>query len=1043
MSYITIAETNNFIVLDKYDRNKIQEGRPTKYQSEAELEQEFIADLVAQGYLEDKSIRDTASMLQNIKVQLEYLNSVTFNNSEWKRFVEEYLNNPNENSIARYNKIHKDNIKDFTFDNGEIKNIKLIDKKNITRNKLQVINQFSQKGSHLNRYDVTILVNGLPLVQVELKKRGVHLEEAFNQVHRYSKESFNSDNSLYKYIQMFVISNGTQTLYFANTTKREKKSFAFTMTWATSDNNHIDDLKDFTATFFQKNVLLNILFRYTILNTDNTLLIMRPYQIAATERILQKINSTYNTQRWSQRDSGGYIWHTTGSGKTLTSFKTAQMATELDFVDKVLFVVDRKDLDEQTMREYKKFSEDSVSGTSNTSKLRESLCSSDKKIIVTTIQKLNVLVRKKENLPVYKENVVLIFDEAHRSQFGEAQRNIRRKFKKYVQFGFTGTPIKKENSNGLETTESVFGNVLHQYLISHAIKDQKVLRFKVDYNSVNPHFKNAEKENAEERMSASEVKDAFLHPGRIKSVAKHILNNFNIKTHRRNNGSKGFNAMFTVFSIDAAKCYYNEFKKLQKDSEKPLKIATIFSYAPNEGPKSEGETNDESLDTSQLDITSKNFLSAVIQDYNEMFGTSYGINGESFENYYKDISKKMKANEIDLLIVVGMFLTGFDAPCLNTLFVDKNLKYHGLLQAFSRTNRILDSTKAFGNIVTFRDLEKETNEAITTFCSQDTINLVLERKYKDYLEGFEDDVTSKSSKGYINVVKDLEEKFPLSESMSEWGESAKFEFAKLFGEFLIIENILRNYDEFHYLKKFNDIPIEKRTEENIKNFKDENFLTDEDMQTIQNTNLLSDRDIQDYTSRYKAIRKWIIDLREQEKQAGQDGQGKSENLILHDDVVFQIDLLNSVEINYDYILGLIYDKNKERLPKDQIIEEACRLIRSSLRNDNKEDLIINFIKLTNLDDYLNRADLLEAFYAYAKREKNDEENKLIKEENLNEESAKYYISKCLDRGYAYESGTDLKDALPRISPMDADNYDEKKNKVFEKISEFVKKFSDL
>ncbi len=614
---------------------------------------------------------------------------------------------------------------DFVFDDGHIQNIYLLDKKNIARNTVQVIKQFEQTGSHANRYDVTVLVNGLPLVQVELKKRGVAIREAFNQVHRYSKESFNGESSLYKYLQLFVISNGTDCRYFANTTARNKNSCDFTMNWAKADNSLIKDLKDFTATFFQKNTLLNVLLHYSVFDVSDTLLVMRPYQIAATERILWKINSAYQAKGWSQLEGGGFIWHTTGSGKTLTSFKAARLATTLDFIDKVFFVVDRKDLDYQTMKEYQRFSPDSVNGSGSTAGLKENLDKDDNKIIVTTIQKLNHLMKGEGDLPIYNKQVVFIFDECHRSQFGDAQKNLKKKFKKYYQFGFTGTPIFPQNALGAETTASVFGRELHAYVITDAIRDEKVLKFKVDYNDVRPQFKAFETEQDEKKLSAAENKQALLHPDRIREISQYILTHFRHKTHRLQAGAKGFNAMFAVSSVDAARLYYALFK-------------------------------DEGFDVSALNSSAKEALSAAIADYNALFKTNFSIDSKGFQNYYRDIAKQVKAKEIDLLIVVGMFLTGFDAPTLNTLFVDKNLRYHGLMQAYSRTNRIYDATKTFGNIVTFRDLEQATIDAITLFGDTNTKNVVLEKSYKAYMEGFTDVATGEARRGFVDVVRELE-----------------------------------------------------------------------------------------------------------------------------------------------------------------------------------------------------------------------------------------------------------------------------------------------
>ncbi|MEL7147801.1 MAG: HsdR family type I site-specific deoxyribonuclease, partial [Bacteroidota bacterium] len=730
------------------------------------------------------------------------------------------------------------------------------DKQHIARNKVQVISQFEQSGTHANRYDVTILVNGLPLVQVELKKRGVAIREAFNQVHRYTKESFNSQNSLFKYLQLFVISNGTDSRYFANTVERNKNSYDFTMNWAKADNKLIKDLKDFTATFFEKRVLLQVLLHYSVFDVNDILLIMRPYQIAATERILWKIRSAYEAKKWGSTEAGGYIWHTTGSGKTLTSFKAARLATQLEFIDKVFFVVDRKDLDYQTMKEYQRFSPDSVNGSDSTAGLKRNIQKEDNKIIVTTIQKLNNLMKSERDLPIYQKQVVFIFDEAHRSQFGEAQKNLQKKFKKYYQFGFTGTPIFPQNALGAETTASVFGRELHSYVITDAIRDEKVLKFKVDYNDVRPQFKGYETELDEKKLTAAENKKALLHPTRIKEISQYILQNFRQKTHRTQGGKKGFNAMFAVSSVDAAKCYYEELSKLQeelkkqqKDSEKALKIATIFSFAPNEAQSAIGEIIDETFEPSAMELSAKEFLTAAIEDYNNMFKMNYGIDSKGFQDYYRDLAKRVKNKEVDLLIVVGMFLTGFDAPGLNTLFVDKNLRYHGLIQAFSRTNRIYDATKTFGNIVTFRDLEQATIHAITLFGDSNTKNVVLEKSYKEYLDGFTDIVTGKARRGYIEVVKELKEKFPDPDEI--FRESDKKEFVKLFGEYLRVENILQNYDEFTHLTALQSIDI--NDPEAVEAFKETYFVSDEDMAVMQSIEKLPDRTIQDYRSTYNDI----------------------------------------------------------------------------------------------------------------------------------------------------------------------------------------------
>lgn len=1021
-----IIESNNFIVLDKY--TNINDSSDS-YQSEAELEKEFINDLSNQGYEYRKDITSTESMLDNIKVQLENLNKTSFSDDEWKRFCSEYLDNANENIIDKTRKVHDDYIYDFVFDDGHIENIYLFDKKNILKNKVQVINQFEQIGTHSNRYDVTILVNGLPLIQIELKKRGVVINEAFNQVHRYSKESFNSENSLYKYLQMFVISNGTNTRYFANTTKRDKNSFDFTMNWAKSDNSLIKDLKDFTATFFQKNTILSILLKYSVFDTNNTLLIMRPYQIAATERILWKIKSSYESKIWGKTESDGYIWHTTGSGKTLTSFKTARLATELDFIDKVLFVVDRKDLDFQTMKEYQRFSPDSVNGSDNTAGLKRNLEKDDNKIIVTTIQKLNNLMKSENDLEIYNKQVVFIFDECHRSQFGEAQKNLKKKFKKFYQFGFTGTPIFPENALGSETTASVFGKELHSYVITDAIRDEKVLKFKVDYNDVRPQFHEFEKEQDEKKLSAAENKKAFLHPERIKEITKYILNNFNKKTHRQQAGAKGFNAMFAVSSVDAAKCYYEMFKNLQKGIEKPIKVATIFSFAPNEEQNAIGEIQDETFEPTALDSSAKEFLTSAINDYNSMFKTAFSVDGKSFQNYYRDLSKRIKNQDIDLIIVVGMFLTGFDAPRLNTLFVDKNLRYHGLIQAYSRTNRIYDATKSFGNIITFRDLEQATIDAIRLFGDSNTKRVVLEKSYKEYMDGFKDIITGEARRGYIELINELQNNYPNPQNIET--ESDKKAFAKLFGEYLKVENILQNFDEFTSLKAMQTVDL--NDEKVLNEFKEKYHLDDEEIESMKEITPLSDRAVQDYKSTYNDICEW-----RRQKQNNKD----SESDIDWNDVVFEVDLLKSQEINLDYILELIFETNKTKKDKDALIEDVRRLIRSSIGNRAKESLIIEFINESNLDDIEDKAGIIQAFFTYAQKRQAEEIETLIEEEKLNIDATKRYISTSLRKEYASENGTELNEILPKMSPLNP-SYLTKKHTVFQKISEFVNKFKGI
>jgi type I restriction enzyme R subunit len=1036
--YKTIAESNNFIVLDKYAPEwKVAES----YQSEGDLEREFIQDLQNQGYEYLPGLNTPEALLANVRVQLQALNNMQFADGEWLRFVETYLDKPSDGIVEKTRKIHDDYIHDFVFDDGHIQNIYLLDKKNVARNKVQVIKQFEQAGTHANRYDVTILVNGLPLVQVELKKRGVAIREAFNQVHRYSKESFNSEHSLFKYLQLFVISNGTDSRYFANTTARNKNSFDFTMNWAKADNSLIKDLKDFTATFFQKNTLLNVLLHYSVFDVSNTLLVMRPYQIAATERILRKINCAYQAKNWSNTESGGYIWHTTGSGKTLTSFKAARLATELDFIDKVFFVVDRKDLDYQTMKEYQRFSPDSVNGSDSTAGLKRNLDKDDNKIVVTTIQKLNNLMKSETDLSIYGKQVVFIFDECHRSQFGEAQKNLKKKFKRFYQFGFTGTPIFPQNALGADTTASVFGRELHSYVITDAIRDEKVLKFKVDYNDVRPQFKAIETEQDEKKLSAAENRQALLHPDRIREITQYILNNFRQKTHRLHAGNKGFNAMFAVSSVDAAKLFYECFRDLQKDSDKPLRVATIFSFAANEEQDAIGDIQDESFDVSAMNSSAKEFLSAAIAEYNAVFKSNFSVDSKGFENYYRDLAKRVKGEDsngvklkpeekVDLLIVVGMFLTGFDAPTLNTLFVDKNLRYHGLIQAYSRTNRILDATKTFGNIVTFRDLEQATIDAITLFGDRNTKNVVLEKSYKEYLEGFTDVLTGEARRGFVDVVRELEQRFPDPSSIEK--ESDKKAFAKLFGEYLRVESVLQNYDEFASLKAMQDIDMNDPVA--VEAFKARHYLSDEDLAKLQEIKIPAERKIQDYRSTYNDIRDWL----RREKASAE----KEKSTIDWDDVVFEVDLLKSQEINLDYILELIFEHNKKTKSKSDLVDEVRRVIRASLGNRAKEGLLVDFINQTDLDQIGDKASVIDAFFSFAQAEQQREAQELISDENLNAEAARRYITTSLKREFASDNGTDLDGILPKMSKLNP-QYLTRKQSVFQKIAAFVEKFKGV
>ena len=994
----TIAEMTNGIILANYE--EILQVQDT-YQSEKELEDGMIRDLESQGY-ERFYGKTSEELYKNLKIQIERLNKVAFTDKEWERFLVEYLDCPNDGMIEKTRKIQENYIYDFIFDDGHLKNIKIIDKKNIHNNILQVCNQIKQKGKHKNRYDVTVLVNGLPLVHIELKKRGVSLHEAFSQIDRYGKESFNAENSLYKFVQIFVISNGTYTRYFANTTAQNKNHYEFTCEWADAKNKVIRDLKDFTATFFEKRTILEVLTKYCVFDSNNTLLIMRPYQIAATERILWKIESSFQNRKSGKIGAGGFIWHTTGSGKTLTSFKTAKLATELDYIDKVFFVVDRKDLDYQTMKEYQKFQPDSVNGSKDTKELKRSIEKQDNKIVVTTIQKLNEFVKKNPSHEIYDKHCVIIYDECHRSQFGDAQKNIRKSFKNYYQFGFTGTPIFPENALGSDTTAGIFGAQLHSYVITDAIRDKKVLKFKVDYNDIRAKFKAAETETDDKKLKELE-KRMLLHPERISKIVEYILKVYNTKTHRneyyniKQKRLNGFNAIFAVQSVEAAKLYYEEFQKQQENlpEEKRLKVATIYSFAANEERNAIGDIPDENFEPSAMESTAKEFLDKVISDYNDYFKTNFSTNGSEFQNYYKDLSKIVKDKKIDILIVVGMFLTGFDAPTLNTLFVDKNLRYHGLIQAFSRTNRILNKVKTFGNIVCFRDLEKATKNAIKTFGDDNSVNIILEKSYNDYIKGFKDEETGKSVKGYIDLCNEIVKKFPKPVEIEK--NQDKKEFAELFGELLKTENILKNFDEFENFEK-----------------------------------IISDRQMQDMKSVY-------VDICEEIRNAGKDDQNNSnEQGIDFSDIEFQIDLLKTDEINLDYILELILEKTKEHDDIETLKSEIRRVIRTSLGTRAKENLVINFINKTDLKKLKNNGEILDAFYKYAKEEKKEKIDELVKDENLKEDSRRF-IEKSINKGFVDYAGSELDSILPPTSRRKGAR-EVKKQSVLEKIRKMVEIF---
>ena len=912
VDYNMLISTLESTVVTEYIREDIP---AYSYQSEADLEREFIKNLQNQGY-EYLSIHNEKELIANLKDKLEKLNNIIFSENEWERFFKEKIANKNESIIEKTRTIQEDYIKSFTRDNGTLVNISLIDKKNIHNNFLQVINQYEEEnGNHNTRYDVSILVNGLPLIHIELKRRGVAIREAFNQINRYQRDSFWAGSGLFEYVQIFVISNGTNTKYYSNTTrarhikemsynrrkvKKSSNSFEFTSYWADANNKAITDLVDFTKTFFAKHTILNILTKYCIFDTSDTLLVMRPYQISATERILSKIQLANNYKWVGKIDAGGYIWHTTGSGKTLTSFKTAQLASQLEYIDKVLFVVDRKDLDSQTQKEYDRFSKGSANGNTSTKILKAQLedkYENKSKIIITTIQKLGHFIKQNKNHEVFRKNIVLIFDECHRSQFGELHLAIAKTFKNYFMFGFTGTPIFPKNSNGssktlFKTTEQTFGDKLHTYTIVNAINDGNVLPFRIDYiNTIK------EKENIQDKkVNAIDIEKAMSDPNRIKEVVSYIVDHFEQKTMRnkhyelKDQRLSGFNSIFAVSSIPVAKKYYFEFKKQLKEKNKDLRVATIFSYSVNEEENTDN-LDDESFDTENLDLGSREFLEEAISDYNKMFGTNYDTSSDGFQLYYENLSKRTKDKEIDILIVVNMFLTGFDATTLNTLWVDKNLRMHGLIQAFSRTNRILNSIKTFGNIVCFRDLQEETDEAIALFGNKEAGGIVLLKTYEDYYNGYQDD-KGREKEGYSQLIEELQSKFPLSEQIT--GESNKKEFVILFGNILKIKNILSAFDKF------------------------------------AGNEILSEREFQDYQSIY-------LDMYQEIRTKNKEKE------IINDDIIFEIELIKQVEINIDYILMKVTEYYKSNKEDKEILIDIKKAINSSLELRSKKELIKNMV----------------------------------------------------------------------------------------------------
>ena len=1008
VDYNMLISTLESTVVTEY----VKEDIPVyTYQSEADLEREFIKNLQNQGY-EYLNIHNEEELILNLKDKLEKLNNIIFSEKEWERFFKEKIANKNESIIEKTRTIQEDYIKSFTRDNGTLVNISLIDKKNIHNNFLQAINQYEEEnGNHNTRYDVSILVNGLPLIHIELKRRGVAIREAFNQINRYQRDSFWAGSGLFEYVQIFVISNGTNTKYYSNTTrarhikemsynrrkvKKSSNSFEFTSYWADANNKAITDLVDFTKTFFAKHTILNILTKYCIFDTSDTLLVMRPYQISATERILSKIQLANNYKWVGKIDAGGYIWHTTGSGKTLTSFKTAQLASQLDYIDKVLFVVDRKDLDSQTQKEYDRFSKGSANGNTSTKILKAQLedrYENKSKIIITTIQKLGHFIKQNKNHEVFKKNIVLIFDECHRSQFGELHLAITKTFKNYFMFGFTGTPIFPKNSNGssktlFKTTEQTFGDKLHTYTIVNAINDGNVLPFRIDYiNTIK------EKENIQDKkVNAIDIEKAMSDPNRIREIVSYIIDHFEQKTMRnkhyelKDQRLSGFNSIFAVSSIPVAKKYYLEFKKQLEEKNKNLTIATIFSYSANEEENTDN-LDDESFDTENLDLGSREFLGEAISDYNKKFGTNFDTSSDGFQLYYEDLSKRTKNEEIDILIVVNMFLTGFDATTLNTLWVDKNLRMHGLIQAFSRTNRILNSIKTFGNIICFRDLQKETDEAIALFGNKEAGGIVLLKTYEEYYNGYEDD-KGREKEGYSELIEELQNKFPIDEQII--GEQNKKEFIVLFGNILKIKNILSAFDKF------------------------------------AGNEILSEREYQDYQSIYIDLYEEIKKIRNTDKES------------INDDIIFEIELIKQVEINIDYILMKVAEYYKSNKKDKEILIDIKKAIDSSIELRSKKELIEGFIDRVN-----SSKNVTDDFKKFVREEKEKDLEKVIEEEKLKPEETKKFIDNSLRDGTLKTTGTDIDKLLPPVSRFGGGNRIEKKLGVIEKLKGFFDKYLGL
>ena len=1001
--YNVVMEMNDSTVVTEYEPVK---RKSDSYQSEQALENEFIRMLTEQGY-DYLEIHDSESLIKNLRTQLEIVNEYKFTDSEWDRFFNDSIANNNDGIVEKTRKIQEDNIQVLKRDDGTSKNITLIDKKCIHNNRLQVINQYVENsGNYDNRYDVTILVNGLPLVHIELKRRGVALKEAFNQINRYQRDSFWAGSGLYEYVQIFVISNGTSTKYYSNTTreshikeqistrnksKKTSNSFEFTSYWADANNKVIPDLVDFTRTFFAKHTILNILTKYCVFTSEDMLLVMRPYQIVATERILNRIQISTNYKKMGKIEAGGYIWHTTGSGKTLTSFKTAQLASKLEYIDKVLFVVDRKDLDYQTMKEYDRFEKGAANGNRSTRVLQRQLEDTTSKIIVTTIQKLSEFVKINKNHPVYQKHLVLIFDECHRSQFGDMHKMIVKNFKNYHLFGFTGTPIFAKNAvkkinPEFCTTEQAFGEKLHTYTIVDAINDGNVLPFRIDYvNTIK-----AKDEMTDKEVQAINTEEALASPERVSNVVAYIIEHFDQKTKRNSfydlKGKRvsGFNSMFAVASIPMAKKYYLEFKKQLEEKQKDLTIATIYSFAQNEEDTSDGILDDEGFETELLDKSSREFLDFVINEYNKKFRTNFSSEGNGFQDYYKDLSDRVKKREIDLLIVVNMFLTGFDATTLNTLWVDKNLKQHGLIQAYSRTNRILNSVKAYGNIVCFRDLQQETNDAIALFGDKEASGIVLLKSYEDYYYGYEDE-NGKKQVGYEERIAMLIQKYPLGEQII--GEQNKKEFIILVGNILRLRNILSAFDRF------------------------------------QGNEILSPRDFQEYIGNYN-------DLYEEFK-GKQDGESES----IKEDIVFEMELVKQVEINIDYILMLVTKYHESNCTDKEILVSIDKAIKSSLALRSKKELIDNFISKINV-----QTDVVNDWGNFVKEQKEKDLKSLIEEENLNERETRKFIDNSFKEGQVKTTGTDIERILPPMRRFGGGNKKERKNTIIAKILKFFDKY---